>query len=200
GARENATAITKAKEQKKDKDTIMILGFILDNKLRLLRHLPSKLRKFRSAPFDKFYRKQPDYENLRSKDIKTLKKWAASFDMNAKKLADTGPRSRYFDRVRLKILAETLIKDATKNDLEDEYAAEQYGGALWALYNSYYYGQEPRLKKPVREPSTFQQLGVRPGVYKPEGLFDEEDSFHVKTWQSRLRPLKGLFESSPQRR
>ena len=98
----------------------------------------------------------------------------------------------------MKILGELFARDALK--IEDEYEAALYADALWALYNSYYYGKDPRMKKGVVQVDVFKELEVRPSVYQPESLFGEEGEFLIKTWQSRLRPLKRLFETAPQRR
>lgn len=200
GAREDARALVKDIKKQKDQDTLLFRSAILETKLKLARHLPSRLKHIRSAPFLKYYRKQPNYEKLGAKDIKTLESWAVSFDKYARTLSETGPRSVFFARTRLKILGETYLKEAAKSRVADEYAGEQYGGALWAIYNSYYYGESPRLKKAVHKAEVFQELGVRPGVFMPSSLFDDDGNFLLKTWQSRLRPLKGLFESAPQRR
>lgn len=200
GAREDTVALEKELKAKKDEENKIRLGDSLKDRLEILQYFPSKLRRFRSAPFVKYDRslkRNDEFRNLKGKHIKN---WAKQFDSYARKLGSEGPRDRYFDRTRLKILAEILLKDAAVDEVPSEFQAASYGGAFWALYNSYYFGEKPRLNQSLMKKDIFGQLELRPGVFKPDSLFDDEDQFDLKTWQSRLRPLKGLFESAPQRR
>lgn len=198
-AREDTMAIQKAVKAKDDSFTLEFLSAKYESKIPLLKLLPSGLRNARRGPFKKLALIYED-EKISEKELKSLKKLTVEFNRWAKRLASTGPRSRYFERTRLKILAENILRDKPDKMTWDEFRASHTAGALWALYNSYYYGEKARMKAPVVQREIFGNLEVRPGVYKHESLFDEEGTFRLKFWSDRLRPLKRLFEEAPSRR
>lgn len=96
-----------------------------------------------------------------------------------------------------KKLVNTVFKTIA-NDKElkeaDEFVAEQAAGALYALYNSSVTGKGPRMRKPVIKEDKIEAILVRPTVYKPDSLFDEEGLFKTELWLKRLKAASALIK------
>jgi hypothetical protein len=199
GIYDDVPSISKLRKQKEAVAVDLKRTQIL-HKLQLLQRLPENLKNLSSSYNPKrLIKRLKGGKELTSKNVSDLFKWAGKSRKLSFRLSSYKETEKAFDRQRIKRLVMDIVGDAKKQDF-DGYSAEQLGGALFALYNSYYYGEQPRLAKPIQSPAFLTELSVRPGLKKPESLFKESGDFHSIIWRSRLRPIPDLFRKSPQRR
>ncbi|MDF1661106.1 MAG: multiheme c-type cytochrome [Planctomycetota bacterium] len=112
-------------------------------------------------------------------------------------LTKLGRRLATADVFNEKMVVSVFKKVANDPDLSsvEEYQAEQVAGALFALYNSKVYGKGPRLQKPLKEPEQIKAIFVRPAIWEPADLFDDESSeFKEKLWLKRLKEAAKLVK------
>jgi hypothetical protein len=197
-ARENATAFTKL--ARPSQDDLEALFLSLQLKLRFIEMFPKRLRNIsKSSKISRLLKKMnKSSENVqRSQLIKDLRLVTGELNKLAKRLAERDSKSRHFDQTGSKIFAERIISKTSKDF--DEYEAAATANALLALYNSYIYGKGPRFAKANKTPKEFKELLVRPNIYEPESLFDDEGEFRGSIWSGRHRLIKKLFRKNPRR-
>ncbi|MDF1666212.1 MAG: hypothetical protein P1V97_30930, partial [Planctomycetota bacterium] len=99
-------------------------------------------------------------------------------------------KQKGFKKDDLKTVWNRILGDKKSLEDADEYQAEQFSGALLALYNSLKYGAGPRMEKPVLIPKPLAKIMVKAWSCEPGFLFDEEESFKSVKYAKYVGALK----------
>lgn len=95
-----------------------------------------------------------------------------------------------FKRAELRGAWDRILGDKANLQEADEYQAEQFSGALLALYNSLKYGAGPRMAKPILVPKPLGKIMVKAWSCEPDFLFDDDENFKSAKYAKYVAALK----------
>lgn len=196
--REALLKISKRIKGKKDFDTTSLALYQAQSYVMVFKHgvavFGSDADKKAIAGLDKMIAGALDAEKIADGAAMTKACDSAAELMN--KLGQKLAKADSFNAGNVKSLFKAIASDKALMDADgiDEFVAEQAAGALYALYNSSKQGKGPRNKGEVETPDAIEKILVRPTVYKPDDLFDDEGTFLAEKWIKRYKAAGALVK------